>query len=122
MTLKTEIAADTTAVFLDTDDFAETVTHRPADDSDNDTDVTVVFIEERRTDTKETNKGAKYVRNAVIWVASSVTVTKKDTWIHNSEKWQTVAEGRTQGGMKQVMVTRGEQIKTEADAKARMEW
>lgn len=122
MSLSDLIDADVSGVILNTNDFAESITHRPADDSDNDTARTVVFIEDSRVPVVDHPKGKRYVRNATIRIASSVTVTKKDTWIRNSEKWQTVADGRVVNGLKQVLVTRTEQIKTESNAKARTEW
>lgn len=116
------IEADTSGVFLNTNDFAESITHRPAGNSDNDTPRTVVFIEDSRVKIEDHPKGKRYFRNATIRIASSVTVTKKDEWIRNSEKWQTVVDGRVIDGMKQVLVTRTEQIKTEGNAKARREF
>lgn len=122
MSLHDLIEADTSGVFLNTNDFAESITHRPAGVSANDTARTVVFIEDSRVKIEDHPKGKRYVRNATIRIASSVTVTKKDEWIVNSETWQTVADGRDIDGMKQVLVTRTESVKTEGNAKARREF
>lgn len=92
MTLRDLITADVTGVFLNTDDFATTATHRPGLD---DTSVTGVFIEAEVVDT---------VRRGVFKVASTVTVLNGDKWRINSRNWRTIHIDLDEFGMQTVYV------------------
>lgn len=111
MTLKELMAADVSGVFLNTDDFAESITHWPANVEDDAVSRTVVFIEDSPVTVKK-DGGKAFYRNATIRIESDVTITKKDAWFRNGERWETEVEGRDVGGMKQVQVVRVERVKS----------
>lgn len=90
MTLKSLIQADVSTVFLNTDEFATTSTHRPGLD---DASVTGVFIESEVLDT---------VRRAVWRVSSSVNVLKHDKWRIDGKNWRTIHVELAEFGMQTV--------------------
>lgn len=111
MSLSDLMTADVSSVFLNTEDFAEGVTHWPAGDSGIAATVTALFFEIPRIEVKE-DRGKKIIRRAVIQIASSTTVAKKDVWFRNSERWETVTTGNVENGLLRVHLTRTEKPKT----------
>lgn len=120
MTLSTEITADA-SLFLDTDDFGESITHWPAGVEVDAASRTVIFVEMDRVDEDQT-KGKQYLRNAVIHIASAVTITKKDVWFRNSERWETKIAGKNVSGMREVQLTRIERVKTKTKGDTERKW
>ena len=118
MTLASEITADTTGVFLDTDDFGESITHWPSNVEDDAATRTVVFVEGERLE--EDREDGKYLlRKAVIHIVSTVTITKKDAWFRNSERWETLGAARLTNGMREVHLMRAIRINTKPVFKGR---
>lgn len=97
MSLSDQIAADVGGVFLNEDDFAETVTHYPAGDSEAEADVIGVFAEQ--TMSRETERGEQRKRTAELTVASGLTLHRKDLWSIRGETWSTVTWGDDGPGM-----------------------
>jgi len=111
MSLDDLMTADSSNVFLNTDEFAEGVTHWPAGVSGSAATVTALFFEMSRV-TEEEDRGKKITRKAVIQIPTSTTVTKKDVWYRNSERWETLTTGNKENGLLRVHLIRTEKVKT----------
>ncbi|MEQ8636907.1 hypothetical protein [Gimesia maris] len=111
MSLKDLIAADVSNVFLNTNEFAETVTHWPAGVEDDEEDRTVIFFESPPFVEKR-DRGKYLVRKARLKIASSVTIRKSDVWFRNSARWETVLPEDPIHGFRNVHLVRTEKIKT----------
>ena len=71
-TLKQQIASDVSAVFLDTDEFAETWTQWPRGVEAN--AASVVVVPDLPMAERKTHRGEEQIQKPEIWVADSVTV------------------------------------------------
>lgn len=114
-TLAEQIEADVSSVFLNTDEFAESVTRHVAGIADAETDVsaTGVFIEDAADRQYET--GDQIVRMATLQIAETVTVADRDAWTIRSQRWD-ICNGeygqRVDGGMRTIRLKRVEKIQT----------
>lgn len=108
MTLADLITADVSTVFLNTSDFAESITHRPGGVSANDTAVTVVFIPDQGStaNRKDDTTGEARVSTATIHAATSLGIAAADQFVRNSEVWSVLTVGPDSGGMQKVAVQR----------------
>lgn len=111
MTLSSLITSDVSGVFLNTDDFAETVTHWPLGVSANAASVTAVFIEGQggsEDPRRDLSRGEEVVHRARLYVPSGTSTDERDIWVVNSVQWQTLAVGPTEGGMTTVQLQRND--------------
>ena len=108
MTLKDLMAADVSGVFLNTSDFAETITHRPGGVAASDTPVTVVFEQSEGdgANRKDDSTGEARVSTATIWAATSLGVAATDQFVRNSEVWSVLTVSPNEEGMQRCMVQR----------------
>lgn len=106
LSLLTLMATDAASLVLNTDDAAQSVTHRPLNVAANDVAVTAVFSEEHPNETEERGKGV--IRRAMLTVGSSVSTSVKDRWIVSSEQWDTVRVQQDAGGLQVVFLQRVE--------------
>lgn len=89
MSLATQIEGDVEGVFLNTDDFAQTVVRYPLAVTGSPESVIAVFAEKDAS--QETTRGDENERTATLHVAASVDADPRDTWLINSEVWQVTA-------------------------------
>ena len=102
MTLRDEIDADAEGVFLNEDDFAESITHWPAGNSGAAAVVTaIVFLDDTE---KVTESGKKFATKGTIHVSSGTTLTHDDVWVINSVNYQTIAVSTPQGGLTEIEI------------------
>lgn len=105
MTLAAQMAADVSAVLLNTDEIAESWTHRPLGVAANDTAVTVVPNEpdaDRRTD-----HGRHVEHERVIYLASGVSCDTADQWLDaDSVKYETLSVGHVEAGLRKLKLRR----------------
>lgn len=116
-TLKDQIESDVSAVFQNTEEFAETWTQWPAGVEASAATVVVnpdFPIGQENTGTKRlTNRGDEQETNFEISVASTVAVTERDVWIdENSIQYQTVAVGPIEGSMRRLLIQRNDKDHT----------
>jgi hypothetical protein len=102
------MTADVSGVFLNTSDFAESITHRPGGVSANDTAVTVVFIPDEGTtaNRKDSSTGEARVSTATIHAATTLAVAAADQFVRNSEVWSVLAIGPDESGMQMIKIQR----------------
>ena len=104
MSLKTLIESQATSVFLNTDHFAEEVTHRPLGQAGDDVSRTVVWIEQDPD--RSTVRGEETVRRVQMHIAEAVAVDVRDLWIRSSEVWATKAIQGVAGGLRMLTLER----------------
>lgn len=105
MSLKTLIESQVSTVFLNTDHFAEQVTHRPRGDSGGDETVTVLWDE--KDPEKSYERGEETIRRAEVGVPESVACHRGDVWIRDSEVWAAVGDPpAAEGGLRMIRVER----------------
>lgn len=114
-TLAEQIVADVSTVFLNADEFAESVTRHVAGVADAGTDVaaTGIFIEDAADRSYET--GDKITRTATLQIAETVSITDRDAWTIRSQRWETQKGEygpRVDGGMRTIRLERVEKIQT----------
>ena len=114
MALSDLIAADASAVFLNTEDFAETVTHRPLGNDGDDVAVTAIVVWDKAGENGDGGKGTKL--SGRLDVAGSLAVAETDQWVVGGVLYQTLSIGEPQGGLRMVMIQR---TKIERRTKAR---
>lgn len=100
MTLQELQTADAADVFLNTDDLAEAVLHRPLNVAADDETVDVIFHENDPQATSTRGIGVR--RTAKLICSSSVSVSVKDRWQRNSEWWAATAVRGAESGMIEV--------------------
>lgn len=110
MTLASQISDDVADVFLNTDDFAETVSRYPLGVAASAESVTAVFAE--RDPSQDTTRGDDNMRTGALHVADSVDADPRDSWLIQSEVWETTSVSGSSGGMKVVEVKRRERMRT----------
>ena len=126
MTLQSLIAADATDVFLDTSDFARSISRNPAGVTGSAVTLTaIVFLDDESglqgsvLDTEEGRKLERWGR-LEISEATTVLVTERpegrDTWTIDGKIWNTVRvearDGYTLSGLQTVIIQRVERIAT----------
>lgn len=114
-TLSEQIAAHATTVFLDTDHFAEQVTHRPLGDDAGDVAVVANVVWKDPADNPDGGTGQKL--EGTLDVAGSLTLDERDQWVIGGVLYQTRLVGEPQGGLRRVMIQRTK-IQRRASARA----
>jgi len=104
MTLKTLIESQATTVFLNTNEFANSVIQRPKGVAADATTVTAV-VEHLPTE-NVTERGHGFSRRAILHLAESVAVDDRDRWSINNQWWETERVDEPEGGLRRVHVTR----------------
>jgi hypothetical protein len=96
MTLKDTIASDVDAVFLDEDDFAETITYYPLNDQNSGTDyLAVVDLDHEEGPNMVSGdgpvmvdpKGERERRTGIIEITSTLEVSDGDSFLIREELW-----------------------------------
>lgn len=105
MTLYDLITADVSAVILNTDDFAESVTQIRSDGT-NTTITAIPHYEEPKVVVRD--GGSKTVHSAQLDVPDSATLDLSDRWTFGGHTWECVAIGDSDAGLVPVMVERRE--------------
>lgn len=110
MSLDDLIESDMDDVFLDTDDFAVTITRYPSGDTDSGESVTAVFSEfaTGTAQHRDYSRGKETVRVGKLTVKSDQTVTQSDQWLINSELWQTLEIPGANFGAREIMLQRND--------------
>ena len=108
MTLKSQMTSDVSAVFLDTDEMAESWTQWPQGVESNAATVTVVpEIPVSEPAERRLDRGDEQRIEIEIWLASSVTVHVDDVWLdENSNRYDATALHPIEKGMRRVTVVR----------------
>ena len=110
-TLKQQIASDVSAVFLDTDEFAETWTQWPRGVEAN--AASVVVVPDLPMAERKTHRGEEQIQKPEIWVADSVTVHEKDVWIdEGATAWQAVVIYPVEGDMRRIEIQKNDKDHT----------
>lgn len=99
MTLKALIAADVSNVFLNTDEFAESVTRWPQGYEGSAVTVTAVW-EPDDVSHQFSGDGESYTQEGSLHVVSSMTIHREDVWIIGDERYATVDTGKVEGGLR----------------------
>lgn len=118
MSLATLIAADVSAVILNTDDFAEAVTRYPLGVTASGAATTAVFFEDEPV--KSEQGGEEVIRGGRLFLASSVTVDPRDSWLIRSLVWQCAGVESADTGSKIVRVERSDRISTQGNEGLRL--
>lgn len=108
MTLADLMASDVTGVFLNTSDFAESITHRPGGVPASDTTATVVFDQGTGNgdNRKDSSAGEARVSTATVYAAASLAVAAGDQFVRDSEVWAVTTVAPDESGMQRCMVQR----------------
>lgn len=102
--LKDQIAADVSSVFLNTGEFADQVTRYPLGDTAAGKPVIGVFEED---DPQELLKSGKEIeRMGTLHIAEDQEADSRDRWKINEEIWDAESVGRIEEGMKTVRLKR----------------
>ena len=121
MTLAAQITADVTGVFLNTSDFAQTVTHYPLGVVASGTSRTAVVdldAEDAAAPSVDTDDGAALVRFGLVELPATVTVTcsetpeARDSFLIASQIWDAVRIAARDNDMVTVLVRREEPVST----------
>ena len=122
MTLASQISADATAIFLETDDFAQTITRYAGGSTGSSSTITCIVDlddEEQGQGTAiEDERGTKIVRYGRLDMLSTQTIVvneqgrDSDTFLIDSELWCAVRFDGRDGiaGMKTLIIRRDEKI------------
>lgn len=86
MTLKSQMAADIDAVFLNTDEHADSVTRYIVGSTSNTESVTVVF--EPQSSQRDTQRGQENVRTALLYMNAGQSTDSGDGWLIDGERWE----------------------------------
>lgn len=121
MTLASQMAADVGAVFLNTDEHAQSVTYTGPSSGAASSSVTVIFEpEEQAESTNEPkpmeSRGKEQERRARLFLASSDTVAVEGTFTIGGETWVVESVGSVLAGMRSVSIVRRDQQRTRAGA------
>ena len=108
MSLSSQMAAAVSGVFLDTDDFAESITHRPGGVAASDTSVAVVFDQGTGDgdNRKDSTTGEARISTATIYAATSLAVAAGDQFVRDSEVWAVTTVAPDESGMQRCTVQR----------------
>lgn len=117
MSLKTDIEGDVTSVFLDTEHFAESVTHWPLSVEGNAAAVDAIVF--RDEPTRESEKGEQSQERISLFVDDSVTIDRTDVWFVDSVRYETTKVERAEGGGKYAYAVKRKRIRTTADHRVR---
>lgn len=90
----TEFLADALPDLID--EFGESVTHRPLNDSTDDATVTVIFREMEPIDLRDRGVGIK--RRAKLTCDSDVSASVRDRWKRGDDWWEAVRVSQPMGG------------------------
>ena len=104
MRLNELIESQAETVFLNTDHFAEEVTHRPLGDDARDAAVIANVVWEEPQENAEGGQGQKL--RGRLDVAATLTIEPADQWVIDGRLYQTRIVGEPQGGLRPVMVQR----------------
>lgn len=89
MTLKSQIAADVTGVFLNTDEFAESATYTPSGGSSR--SITIVVVEQKTTEdeTRNTRKSERQLTTfCKLHATTGIDSPRHNDYLtYNSEDW-----------------------------------
>lgn len=116
MTLRSQILADVSTVFLNQEDFAESVTRYPGGQSPSASVVAIWEPEDYFTNTGpavDHSIGQKIPRRGRLFVSASQTATQSDTWEIAGELWQTEKLGTAADGLRIVYLRRDDLIRRE---------
>jgi len=116
-TLADDLVSDATAVFLNTNDFARTVSRLPGGEGSG---VSVVAIIDDMGDgglEMETASGVMVQRTMRLEVAESQAVTYDDQWVIDGERWETIGCPPGRDGIRVVTVRRTDQMKQRRTAR-----
>lgn len=114
-TFAEDLVDDAATIFLNAEEFAESVTRHVAGVENPATDVTATgdFFEDQSERQYET--GDRIVRMATLQVAQSVTVADRDAWTVRSQRWD-IVDGeygqRLEGGLRMIRLQRVEKVET----------
>ena len=123
MTLQSLMAADTAAIFLNTGELAQSVTHYRRGDMNVPATITALVELDDQPDHEpaiDDERGAKRSRRGRLWMATSVTVDSRERqegrslFLIGTELWRaekTIVE-ETQTGMQCVRIVREEPIQS----------
>lgn len=111
MTLKALIAADVSNVFLNADEFAESVTRWPQGYEGSAVTVTAVW-EPDDVDRDATMDGERYTQDGTLNVSSSVSVHREDVWVIGDEQYATTSTGKVEGGLRSLRLRRVSKVST----------
>lgn len=103
-TLKAQIASDVSAVFLNEEEHADSVTRYPLGDTAAGEPVTAIWEEDDPQQLLKSGKESE--RMGTLSIAEDQTADDRDRWLINSEIWDAVTVGRIEEGMKTVRVKR----------------
>lgn len=104
MAFKDLIEEHVTTVFLNTDQFADSITRRPLGVSADDVAVDAIF--EEMPQSKNFEGGEQVERTAHLHIDVSTVVDESDEWVIDSVVWQTVKPGRVENGFRIVTIQR----------------
>ena len=96
MTLAAQILTDVSAVFLETDDFAETILHYPLGQEDRAVQVTALVTWGQEQE--EFSRGRATTRRGEIFIASGTTISVKDAWRIGNLRYDTESVSTDQYG------------------------
>lgn len=117
-TLAQQIVSDATTVFLNTDDFAQTVTHYTYNGSSFTSTSRTANFDEFGGAVEDTQIGRRFVRRAIIDLPATVTVVcnddqaKCDYFTVSGERWDVESVPERDAGMVSVQVVRYEKVAT----------
>ena len=92
MSLASQIAADITSVFLNTDEVARSVTRYPLGVVPNAVPITVIWEpddDEKRNSGQHEERGRDNIRMGWLRVAAAAAVVPADRWLIDSAVWET---------------------------------
>lgn len=104
MRLNDLIHSQASTVFLNTEHFAETVTHRPLGDDAFDAAVVANVVWEEPAENADGGQGQKL--RGRLDVPSCLALDVRDQWLIEGRLYQTRLVGEAQGGLQAVLVQR----------------
>lgn len=120
MTLASQIVSDVETVFLNTDDFAEEITHYPLGELLSETTITAIvdLTDEIKSpasggSVKEDPRGPagqRIYRNCRLHVAATLSIDDRDKFLINDQTWSVKRIAGRDSGMLVVWLTRAEPI------------
>ena len=113
-TLRDDLEADLTRVFLDTRHFAQSVTRHVEGDANDTETLTAIFTEE--SSSKKTDRGRDNERRGMLLVGPDDTVNVRDAFVIDGAKWRVESKGVQPGGMQELRLIRVEPyLRTRSD-------